>query len=699
MYGAQLEIGHLRMFRPASARAATPLEGAPPPAPTLRRGPRPAEQRKSSGRTALLSYNPADVEGRRQADCPNCGGPIEFKLGSSRACVCPYCRFSVVRSDGELHSLGKIADLVPTAPFMTVGDSGEVAGHTFQVGGRLQLDHGRGPWDEWYVEFDTGRWGWVAQAQGHVYLTYPQETGSVPDWERLIPGATFSLGAAPGVTFTVTERSGSALLSAEGELPFAAEPMSSGRYVDAESPDGGFATVDFGDGHEPPAVYVGKRYPRSALTLKREALGARPVEKVAAKRLRCPSCGAPVPITIPDQAERLACASCDAILSYAQGDLSFLQQQSPPEYRQLIPLGSRGTLLGEEGLVIGFMVRYVEEDGIKYRWGEYLLHTDAGYRYLVETQGHFLYTRSISTADVRVLAQRAYYQQRTARLFSRGSARVEYVVGEFYYRVMVGDTVASSDYIAPPFMLSQELTPGESSWSLGEYLAPDVVFEGLGLQERPPRPLGVAPAQPNPYHIAAGFRTAAVLIGMLLLTHFALSCGKPRQQLVDLDLDIPASPNPVPTPPAYTKLTPPFELSKGPTTLQIELKSTVNNNWVGVACALINETTGDVRQFYVSAEHWHGGYGEDAYDEGSNSTTTHLGKVEAGSYSMRFLPEWGTGPGSTGFPPRASIHVSSGKRSAGLLIVCMLLLLLPALLRVARSLSFESRRWRDSNVR
>jgi hypothetical protein len=73
----------------------------------------------------------------RTASCPNCGAPIEFKLGSSAGCVCPFCRFSVARTGEVLEAIGKVADLVPTAPRLTVGDQGMVDGRPFTVGGRL----------------------------------------------------------------------------------------------------------------------------------------------------------------------------------------------------------------------------------------------------------------------------------------------------------------------------------------------------------------------------------------------------------------------------------------------------------------------------------------------------------------------------------------------------------------------------------
>ena len=73
----------------------------------------------------------------RAMGCPNCGGPIEMKLGTSWVVVCPWCRHTVMRTDRDLQTLGKVADLVPTAPAHAVGDSGTVGGHPILVGGRF----------------------------------------------------------------------------------------------------------------------------------------------------------------------------------------------------------------------------------------------------------------------------------------------------------------------------------------------------------------------------------------------------------------------------------------------------------------------------------------------------------------------------------------------------------------------------------
>ena len=57
-------------------------------------------------------------------------------------------------------------EIAPRPHLIAVGDQGTLAGRPFEVLGRVQLDHGLGPWDEYYVAFDYGQtWGWLAYAQ------------------------------------------------------------------------------------------------------------------------------------------------------------------------------------------------------------------------------------------------------------------------------------------------------------------------------------------------------------------------------------------------------------------------------------------------------------------------------------------------------------------------------------------------------
>lgn len=632
----------------------------------------------------------------RNASCPTCGGPIEFKLGASQACVCSYCRSSVLRRGLALESLGKVAELTPTTPFLAVGDSGEVAGRAFTVVGRLQLDHGRGPWDEWYVQFAGGRWGWIAHAQGQVYVTAPVEIASVPSWEEVEPGAQVLVPEAGNVPFVVSERSGSAVLSAEGELPFAVDPQGSGRYADMERAGGEFATLDFGDGQEPPVFYVGKRYPQDALSLASGRVLPRVDANVEAERLRCPKCGGPVPILVPDKTERAACPSCDALLDYKHGALQFLEQLHENRLQYPIPLGSAGTLRGEQVTVIGVIERCTFEDGVRYAWLEYLLHGVAGYRYLVESKGHYVHMVPASVADVRFSDKSARYEGNYYRRFTGGTVGVSKVHGEFFWQVRANDLAEAVDYVAPPFMLSTEETDGELVVSHGEYVPAQEVWEALSLPGQPPHPQGIAPCQPNPHRVGRTALVASILWAVLTAVALFGAHRHHEPQVVNLELNVPDSPYPTPTSDELIQITEPFDVRNGPTTLEVSLKTSVSNLWLGLEGALVNEDTGEVREFYLMAEEWHGVSGGERWSEGGPHEDGYLGGVQTGRYSMRFRTQWGLGPGSAMIAPRAVVQVAAGYRSAGLYVLSTLLLWLPLLWAVGARVLFEARRWADS---
>src|SRR4029079_288338 len=94
--------------------------------------------------------------------CPNCGAPAEFSAGASVSKVCPFCRHVIVRTDRDWKKFGKAADLANTPSRIALGDKGTARGVSFEVLGRVQMDYGRGPWDEFYVAFADGTWGWIS---------------------------------------------------------------------------------------------------------------------------------------------------------------------------------------------------------------------------------------------------------------------------------------------------------------------------------------------------------------------------------------------------------------------------------------------------------------------------------------------------------------------------------------------------------
>jgi hypothetical protein len=396
--------------------------------------------------------------------CPSCGAPIEFTVGASLSKVCEYCHSTVYRTDRGLEDLGKVAAIANVPSLVAVGDEGTLGGRPLLVLGRVQLDHGAGPWDEYYVAFDHGAsWGWLAYAEGTYYAT--SLAGSdvrVPPFESLALEADVSLGRLG--TFRVAELKTGRVVSAEGELPARLPPGLVRRYADLFGQGEAFATLDYGDGTAPPEVYVGRRFEESELSLTK--LSPRTAEAVKVEAIVCPSCGGSVPKRGGERTERLGCPFCGAVSDIAAQriiSVQELERGKPP-----IPLGARGTLGGKSWVCIAHLKRSAEIEGERFRWDELLLFSEGtGFRWLVRDEAAWLLVTAVNVAelDLRDMPRSVGYQGRRHTLRNQNPARVDYVLGEVFWKCEVGETVRASDFVAGDAVLSREESPGEVRWS------------------------------------------------------------------------------------------------------------------------------------------------------------------------------------------------------------------------------------------
>ena len=194
-----------------------------------------------------------------QASCPACGAPIQFKIGSSIVVICDYCNSVVARGDRKLEDLGKVADLVETGSPLQVGLRGVYRGVPFELTGRAQLGHAAGGvGDEWYAAFQDGRWGWLAEAQGRFYLTFP---GTIPQQSLIEPFDMLELGEpVPSLPLNtpliVAEKGTARTLGAKGEIPYKVTPGEQYEYADLSGQHGEFATLDYSE--QPPLIFIGR---------------------------------------------------------------------------------------------------------------------------------------------------------------------------------------------------------------------------------------------------------------------------------------------------------------------------------------------------------------------------------------------------------------------------------------------------------
>ena len=342
----------------------------------------------------------------------------------------------------ELELLGQVAPLADIGSPLSIGTFGSWRNKSFRLVGRIQLNYGEGPWNEWYAAFDDGTWGWVAEAQGRVYLSFGRDVPHQPRYPAAGPGPRIAVGNEQMV---VTERRSAKFMSAEGELPFAVAPGTDFKYADCQGAGGAVGTIDYGDDDEPDAFFFGKESAYQELFDRSVLRDPNPTQAAAAVGLNCPNCGAGIELRSPDEAERVACASCGSVLDCTKGnELYLLQAAKQRGPAPLIPLGAQGRFQNKKYTVYGMMTRGVTYDGVTYAWSEYLLRGEpTGYRWLIESDGHWTFVEPVSAgAVVRVgMMGHPRYDKTTFRPFTSGSARVMSLMGEFYWKVSVGEQV------------------------------------------------------------------------------------------------------------------------------------------------------------------------------------------------------------------------------------------------------------------
>ena len=641
----------------------------------------------------------------RTSNCPNCGGEVEFKAGTSLLTVCPYCGSAVARVGDditELEVLGQVAPLADLGSPLSIGTNGKFEGRPFTLVGRLQLDYGLGPWNEWYAAFDDGRWGWVAEAQGRVYLTFPVDVPGLPGYGEARVGTQFS---AKNLQLTVTERRRARFVAAEGELPFAARPGADMYYCDVEGPNGIFGTLDFGgdDNGPPEGLFLGRSLEYTDLFAASVLKDVQPGQAQGSVGLNCPNCGAGVELRAPDEAQRVTCDSCDSVLDCSQGELTLLAAARRGGPDPKIPLGAKGTLHQRVWTVYGHLTRSVVYAGVRYQWEEYLLRDEkrGGYRWLLYNDAHWTWIDPVHAGDVTGSGRVATYRNDRFRHFQSSSAKVDFLRGEFYWKVSVGEQVGTMDFIRPPQLLSREASADEVNWSLGTYLDKAELEAAFKLPTALPTPRGVAPHQPNPHgaglqrmvRLGAAFSVALlVLAGLMnLLSDEALVLNE-RVRL--------STPGIVEGKPIRSQIYKGQPMRKtfrvsGSGNMAVTITSDVRNTWLYLRGRLINESIGKTRDFGVQVTYHTGYAGGSSWARGNRRRTVFLGSMSAGDYTLTLTPEWSTRGGAP--PTRFDVAIYSqvfiGTHA---LIFGFLLWLLP-LVQAMRYYAFEKQRWVESD--
>ncbi len=634
----------------------------------------------------------------RKATCPSCGGPLRFRGATSIVAVCAYCRATLVRDGVRLEDVGKQADLLPDASLLQLGATGRHRGESFSIVGRIQYRYGAGLWNEWHVLFDRGKSAWLSDANGEHTIAYLAPPSPVPAFAALKPGATVPL---LGDAYTVTNIEKSQVVAGEGELPFKFGAGWEAPVADLRGPGTRFATIDYSE--DVPHVYVGERLPFDAFGFAGLRDPDRPVEPGGrAISFKCAGCGAPIEKHVA-ATEVVACGSCGSVtdVTGTVGEIVQKNERNDRVAEHTFPLGAVGTWRNAKYEVVGTLRRAIVVEGVPYEWIEYLLHSlTEGYLWISEYEGHFSVIKS--AAEVPGPGSRGLwstgkptvnYLGRKFEHFQKAEAKVTWLAGEFNWRVKLGDACQVDDYVAPPLILSSETTENEITWSLGEYVEPEVLWKAFALPGKPWSRRGVAPNQPAPTagrgHLYWLVFFAFVLAGLLAQFGFMAANAGSGPPAVAFAVDEGG---------AARTVSEVFEVGgwfDGPVT--VKTSSSATRSWLSLDMQLTQADTG--RAYRLARQLGYRLVGSSL--DGASDDVAEIASLPPGRYTLAIDAKAGSaagwGSGAAGSRLTGLVHI---RRNAvpwsNFLFFAGFLFLWPLGVWL-RARAFEARRWAESD--
>jgi hypothetical protein len=415
------------------------------------------------------------------------------------------------------------------------------------------------------------------------------------------------------------------------------------------------------------------------------------ITKPVVKSFNCPSCGAVLEITAVGMTLSVSCKSCGSILDASDPNFKLLKKYKRVRRQFYIPLGTRGKIGGTTYECIGIMER---RDGA-YAWREYLLYNPyKRYRWLFEIDGHWSLFKRVYKLPKKDSSEQYIWNDHKFKLFNRGNAKVEYVEGEFYWRVGIGETTRMVDYIAPPYMLSKETNKEEEIWTVGKYMNSSQVQNVFKIKEPSEGSWEVGANEPSPIMGKGNIKYA--LFSFLFLI-FVSVLGRSLSQgevVFEKSISIIKNQKVLNSETGRYEDTvhksEPFDIGqKGISNVELMVGANLYNSWLFVDALLVNQETGKGIPMPVEVSYYAGS----GWSEGSRSAKKMVFNIPAGRYYFSIKSKNGGRSNFRSYRLRLTRGVFVW---SNLIIFTMALFIMP-FLTFWRRRNFEMRRWSNSD--
>lgn len=192
--------------------------------------------------------------------CPSCSAPLQLENRFTKVVICQYCGQTSNVTPAGLDPTGQKAMLADFPSILSIGASGTLSGDPFKVLGRLRYKYDEGFWDEWFLQFISGRKVWLQEDEG-TFIAFDKAaiTTAIPEFKSIKVGSTIQINDQP---VFIVEKNEAVIAGGEGELQFKILPGESVDYADGNSA-GKVVSIEFAP--DEIAMSIGSQIPLSEI--------------------------------------------------------------------------------------------------------------------------------------------------------------------------------------------------------------------------------------------------------------------------------------------------------------------------------------------------------------------------------------------------------------------------------------------------
>jgi hypothetical protein len=317
----------------------------------------------------------------------------------------------------------------------------------------------------------------------------------------------------------------------------------------------------------------------------------------------------------------------------------------------------------------------------------------------LRSNDHWTFLTPIAAGEVDLSDRIATWKGQRFRAYQSVFAVTDFVLGECFWEVHVGEIAKATEYVSPPESINcdetrDDNTHQEVSLTQGRLIPAIDIQRGFALEKPLPTPRSIAPAQINPHRakLSQQWAWAGAWLGVFVILLVVFSATGSTRTFLKHRFTVP--PLTAPLSPESQRFSEPFRIdAKVPLELELDVPD-LDNAWMSVQLDLVNEQTGEIVQVTPETSFYWGVDDGERWSEGNRTQSKQTGEVTPGSYVLRVTPNYEQVLQS----PRDFTVTIRGDSGVGLVcpLLVVLLLLGGPLLTAARSSAFETERWNDA---